>query len=121
MRMLALILVTLASTSIDAQQAFDRGQSVRVRAPKAESRAVIALKIVAVPGDRVRVVDDRVYVNDTAVTGFTPEFLERVAAAPRVPDVVPAGHYFVMGERRSNDDIAEYWGVHAVTSLERVP
>jgi len=34
---------------------------------------------------------------------------------------VPAGHYFVMGERRSNDDIAEYWGVHAVTSLERVP
>ena len=101
--------------------AFQDGESVRVRASAAEFRGAIALKVVAVPGDRIRVDAARVFVNDAPVTGFSPEFVKRVAETPRAPEVLPAGHYYVMGERRSNEDISEYWGVHAAVSLERTP
>lgn len=120
MRTFVMSLLVVAAVSIHAQPAaFQRGESVRVRQSSGESRAVIPLKIVAVPGDRIRVDEARMFVNDAPVTGFSPEFVTRVAQAPRAPDVVPAGHYYVMGEQRSNEDISEYWGVHAAVSLER--
>jgi hypothetical protein len=60
-----------------------------------------------------------VYVNEAIVNGFSPEFLARVARSPeRTPPVVPAGHYFVMGELRGNRDISEYWGIHPEARLE---
>jgi len=120
MRAFLMGLLVVAAVSIHAQPAaFQRGESVRVRPSSAATRAAIALKIVAVPGDRIRVDAARLFVNDAAVSGFSPEFVKRVAQAPRAPDVVPDGHYYVMGEQRSNDDISEYWGVHAAVSLER--
>jgi Signal peptidase, peptidase S26 len=120
MRTFLMTLAIFTAVAIHAQPAaFQRGDSVRVRPSSAESRGAIALKIVAVPGDRIRVDSARIFVNDEPVTGFSPEFVGRVAQAPRAPDVLPAGHYYVMGERRSNEDISEYWGVHAAVSLER--
>ena len=77
------------------------------------------LVVVAVPNDRVRLSGSAIYVNDTAVTGFSEDFVARVARSPeRVSHTVPEGHYFVMGEARTNGDISEYWGQHSVTSLE---
>jgi signal peptidase I len=122
MRTFLTSLAMLAAVSIHAQPAaFERGQSVHVRQPAAESRAAITVKIVAVPGDRIRVDGERIFVNDAVLTGFSPAFIKRVTEAPRAPEVVPDGHYYVMGERRSNEDISEYWGVHAAVSLERTP
>jgi len=122
MRTFSMSLAILAAVSVHAQPAaFQHGESVRVRASSAENRAAIALKIVAVPGDRIRAGAAQVFVNDAPVTGFSPEFVKRVAETPRAPEVLPAGHYYVMGERRSNEDISEYWGVHAAVSLERTP
>jgi len=122
MRTFVMSLLVVAAASIHGQPAaFQRGESVRVRPSSAESRAAIPLKIVAVPGDRVRVEGARILVNDAVPTGFSPEFIKRVAEAPRAPEVVPDGHYYVMGERHSNEDISEYWGVHAAVSLEPTP
>jgi hypothetical protein len=42
-------------------------------------------------------------------------------AGGRHADVVPAGHCFVMGEQRANQDVSEYWGQHSELSLERAP
>ena len=124
MRALIVALAALASATIDAQpRTFQRGEQVRVKTPAGSSgpqATSLLLKVVAGPHDRVRLDDSAVYVNDVAVTGFTQAFLARVAQAPaRTPQTVPEGHYFVMGEQRTNQDISEYWGQHAEGSLER--
>ena len=123
MRMSAVSLAIFVSATLYAQPApFQRGDLVRVK-PAANGSKVttpLILRVVAVPGDRIRIDDATLYVNDVRVSGFSREFLTRVAQAPeRTPQVVPAGHCFVMGEQRTNQDISEYWGQHADLSLER--
>jgi signal peptidase I len=124
MRALIITLAVIASATIHAQsQTFQRGEQVRVKAPTAPSHpqaTPLLLKVVAVPKDRIRLDDSAVYVNDVAVTGFTQDFLARVAHTPgQTPQTVPEGHYFVMGEQRANQNISEYWGQHSEGSLER--
>jgi hypothetical protein len=75
-----------------------------------------------VPNDRIRLDDSNIYVNDVPVAWFSRDFLARVAhILERVPQTVPDGHYFVMGEQRSTGNISEYWGQHSGSRLERVP
>lgn len=124
MRALMIALAVLASSTIRGQsQNFQRGDQVRVKAPAALSdrqATPLLLIVVAGPNDRIRLDGSAVYVNDVAVTGFTQDFLARVAQSPeRAPQVVPEGHYFVMGEQRANQNISEYWGQQSEQSLER--
>ncbi len=123
MRVLSISLAVIASATISAQTAtFARGDFVRVKPATNASEprsTTLVLRVVAVPNDRIRLDESTVYVNDVAVTGFSPEFLSRVAHAPeRARQTVPPGHYFVMGEQRINQDISEYWGQHSGTRLE---
>ena len=123
MRMSAIALVFVASATLSAQPTlFQRGDLVRIK-PAANGSHVVTppiLEVVAVAGDRMRVADATLYVNDVPVKGFSREFLNRVARTPeRAPQTVPAGHCFVMGEQRTNQDISEYWGQHSELSLER--
>jgi hypothetical protein len=68
--------------------------------------------------DRPGRADARLF--DVEVTGFSPDFVARVVRIPeRAPQVVPAGHYFLMGEARINQDVSEYWGQHSGERLER--
>jgi signal peptidase I len=116
--LLAVLVVGLLFSQQGSAQSvtFQRGDQVR---PKPPGKSDMALIVIAVGGDRVRLSDSAVYVNDTPVTGFSQDFIARVAGTPeRVPQIVPDGHYFVMGEARINQNISEYWGVHSVTSLE---
>lgn len=135
MRMMILSLAVLASATIYAQSApFQRGELVRVLQPTApsgpqtpvpdpaalEHSTGMVLKVVAIPNDRIRIDNAAIYVNDVQVTGFSADFVARVVRAPeRAPQVVPDGHYFVMGEKRINQDISEYWGQHFGGQLER--
>jgi signal peptidase I len=137
MRTLMLSLAVLASATIYAQSAtFQRGELVRVLPPTPLSeaktpvldpdalrhRAGMVLKVVAIPNDRIRIDKSAIYVNDVQVTEFSPDFMARVVRAPeRVPQIVPEGHYFVMGEQRINQNISEYWGQHFSGQLERAP
>jgi len=124
MRMFAVSLALLAAAATLSAQStpFQRGDLVRVR-PAANEKAIapLMLRVVAIADDRIRLADATVYVNDVPVTGFSPEFLARVAnSRERTPQVVPAGHCFVMGEQRTNQDVSEYWGQHSEMSLERI-
>jgi len=124
MRTLVASLMILVSTTLYAQPSgFQRGDVVHVKAAPhgsgvAETR--MPLRVVAVAGDRLRIADGVLYVNDTPANGFSAAFIYRIAQQPdRVPNVVPVGHCFVMGEQRTIQDVSEYWGQHAETSLER--
>jgi signal peptidase I len=134
MRTLILSLALIGSATIYAQSAtFQRGDLVRVLPPTASEpktpvidpaalkhSAGMVLKVVAIPNDRIRIDKSAIYVNDVQVTGFSPDFVARVVRAPeRAPQVVPEGHYFVMGEQRINQNISEYWGQHFGGQLER--
>jgi hypothetical protein len=134
MRTLILSLVVIASATTYAQSTtFQRGELVRVlpTAPSqpntpildanaAAHRSGMVLKIVAIPNDRIRIDKSAIYVNDVQVTGFSLDFVARVVRAPeRAPQVVPEGHYFVMGEKRINQNIWEYSGQHFGGQLAR--
>jgi hypothetical protein len=136
MRTLILTLAVIAPTIYAQSATFQRGETVRVlsstspsepRTPVLDSdalkhRAGMVLKVVAIPNDHIRIDKSAIYINDVQVTGFSPDFVARVVGAPeRVPQVVPEGHYFVMGEQRINQKISEYWGQHFGGQLERTP
>jgi hypothetical protein len=108
----------VASVSVHAQSpAFQRGDLVRVKAADGHPTTTLVLTVAA-PRDRIRLADSTVYVNDVAVSAFSPDFLARVAR-DKAPQLVPDGHYFVMAEQRSTQDISEYWGQHSEQRLER--
>jgi Signal peptidase, peptidase S26 len=122
-----LVLVAVCGVLLMAQAAaqsatFQRGDRVRVRTPTRPSDptpADMVLTVVAGPNDHIRVSDSSVYVNEEAISGFSREFLDRVAHSNRTPEVVPEGHYFVMGEVQwTVEDISNYWGVMSASSLE---
>ena len=119
-----MLIGTCLSQQGAAQSAtFQRGEQVRIKAPTKPSDpkpSDMVLTVVAVGGDHIRLAGSTVYVNDTAISGFSQDFLVRVVGNPKqTPETVPAGHYFVMGEARtSGGNVSEYWGQHSVTSLE---
>src|SRR2546423_1557162 len=101
--LVAALAVVMSVTAFAQSGAYARGEALRVktRSSPNEDRTALQLIIVAAPGDHLRTDETRLYVNDVAVTGFSTEFMRRVAQqSERVPSVVPAGHYFVMGEQR---------------------
>jgi hypothetical protein len=114
MRSLLTVLALFAAGIAVAQSpTYERGDTVRVQ----DVGRPAVLKVVAIPIDRIRSDDSGMYVNDERVSGFSPEFLSRARWRSQV---VPKGHYLVMGEQRLNKDVSEHVGLHPGTALEMV-
>ncbi len=66
-------------------------------------------RVIAKYGQRVRIVDGKVYVNDVPVDdSFVPE--QYRSHEDWGPEVVPEGYYFVMGDHRNNSSDSRHWG-----------
>ena len=107
--------VTVQLTHAQPPQ-YTRGDTVRLVAqengdPLPDSR------IVAIAGDRVHIDRSSLTVNGVTVQGVSTELLRTVAEA--WDQLVPEGHYFVIGERGTTNDMVRYYGLIPVKKIIR--
>jgi signal peptidase I len=84
-------------------ETINRGDIVVFRYPRDPSKSYIK-RVVGLPGDRIEISEGRVYVNGRMLREhYIPEQYEDWRSYPDT--VVPANHYFVLGDHRnlSND------------------
>ena len=100
----AVITVPLGS----AQSPYMRGDTVRLTDQEKGARFPDS-RVVAVPGDRVRIDRSGVAVNGLVVSGVSRELLQTVAET--WDQLVPEAHYFVIGESGAATDMVRYYGM----------
>jgi len=93
-----------------------RGDVVVFVYPRNPSQDFIK-RVIGEPGDRIRIVNKKVYVNDKLYTNpheqHTDSRIIPAALNPRdnMPEItVPADSYFVMGDNRDNSFDSRFWG-----------
>ena len=97
MRALVISAAVLGATAAYAPaQEYRRGDEVRVHTSDGQPAAPPVQRVIAVPGDRVKIDSKILAVNDRAVTDISPGVL---LACGTWNQTVPAGHYFLVGEQ----------------------
>lgn len=87
----------------------ERGDIVQFRYPKDPERFYVK-RIIGLPGDTVEIKDGGVFVNGALIDEpyIDPEYNQVKLTLP--PQVIPSGHYYVLGDNRDNSSDSRYWG-----------
>ena len=93
-----------------------RGDTVRLVAqengePRPDSR------IIAIAGDRVHIDKSSLIVNGLAVQGVSADLLKTVVEP--WDQLIPEGHYFVVGENGTPNDMVRYYGMIPAAKIIR--
>ncbi len=94
----------------------ERGDVVIFRFPDDESQVFIK-RVVGLPGETLRIVDGRVYMNDSE-TPLKEIYLKEAPRGNSGPFKVPEDSYFVMGDNRNHSHDSRYWENHYVKKEE---
>ncbi len=93
-----------------------RGDIIVFKFPKDETRDFIK-RVVGVPGDKIQLIRQKLYVNDKPVEEpYTIHLDPAEGSQPVVPRddlgpiLVPPGHLFMMGDNRENSQDSRFWG-----------
>src|SRR5688572_19773729 len=114
-----LLAFVLLLTVAQAPASYQRGEVVRVK----NETKIPTVRVVAIPGDRVRIDDTGVYVNTERVTWVSGDLLASLPK-PWNPELMAQDQYLVVGSHRSESagvlNKGEYWAYIGVGSLEKV-
>jgi signal peptidase I len=98
------------SGAVQAQTSkYSRGDVVRLQ-PTPEGTILPNSRIIAVAGDRIKTEKSAILVNDQALPNVSPEMLSQFVAGGW-DQVVPDGHYVVMGERQEASGVVRFHGL----------
>ena len=83
-----------------------QGEIIIFRPPLDTKRNYIK-RVIGVPGDKVEIVNGKVYVNDEALN---ESYVEHKSYENMPVVTVPENSYFVLGDNRPNSSDSRYWG-----------
>jgi signal peptidase I len=84
-----------------------RGQVVVFHFPDDPTQLYVK-RVIGLPGDTVKVTEDAVYINNKKLDESNPG-IARTNGSELGTYVVPAGHYFMLGDNRTISDDSRMW------------
>ncbi len=85
----------------------ERFDIVVFKFPDDESKLFIK-RIIGLPGDRVEIRNNRIYINDSTEP-LDDSFIKEPMYTPDAVYYVPEGYYFMMGDNRNNSSDSRMW------------
>jgi signal peptidase I len=95
------------------RQPIRRGSMVTFKAPPEPDKEYVK-RVIGLPGERICIVNNTVYINGSAIKEDYVTFMEdhsgQFHGENMGEQLVPADHYFCMGDNRWNSSDSRFWG-----------